>query len=97
MSTQWRIIHLVVTFITLAVAVPWLSSTPVLAQSSGCNTNDPGAPCFADNPDILGGNEARNLLRTDDLALVKLNPCAIVPPQFFPVATEHHQFDACYS
>ena len=55
MSTQWRSIHLVVSFITLAVAVPWLSSAPVLAQSNGCNNNDPG--CLANNPDILGGNK----------------------------------------
>jgi hypothetical protein len=83
MSTQWRSIHLVVTFITLAVAGPWLSSAPVLAQSSGCNTNDPGAPCFAKNPDILGGERAHNLLRTEDLTLVKLNPCPSCGPNFF--------------
>src|SRR5262249_7778017 len=74
MSMQWRIIHFVVRVITLAVAVPWLSSAPVLAQSNGCNTNDIGAPCFTDNPDILGGEQAHNLLRTDDLVLVKLAP-----------------------
>jgi hypothetical protein len=44
-------------------------ATPASAQSipaaAQCNSNDAGAPCFAGNPDILGGRAS--LLQDDDL------------------------------
>ncbi len=74
MITYGRTIRRALAYVTLAVVFARLSSAPGLAQSSDCTTNDPGAPCFANNPDILGGEQARNLLRTDDLALLKKLP-----------------------
>src|SRR5262249_19872922 len=43
----------------------------------------PGAPCFADNLDILGGQKQHNLLRTDDLVLLKIAPQESPPGPVF--------------
>jgi hypothetical protein len=45
-----------------------LATIPVAAQQ--CNSNDVGAPCFKENPDILGGRAS--LLQDDDLVFSTL-------------------------
>lgn len=54
--------------VAMALCLGGLSSSPVWAQNGNqCNSNDPGAPCFAQVTDILGGR--RFLLRDDDLVV----------------------------
>ncbi|HXC94744.1 MAG TPA: hypothetical protein VNU92_03540, partial [Edaphobacter sp.] len=58
--------HVLVCLLAMTVLV---LATPASAQSipaaAQCNSNDAGAPCFAGNPDILGGRAS--LLQDDDL------------------------------
>src|ERR1700678_179133 len=50
----------------------FILTVPLASQSTqGCNSNDPGAPCFAGNPDILGGRGS--LLQDDDLVVNTIN------------------------
>jgi hypothetical protein len=48
--------------ISFIVITAFVAEMPAAAQ---CNSNDAGAPCFAGNPDILGGRAS--LLQNDDL------------------------------
>ena len=48
--------------ISFIVITAFVAAMPAAAQ---CNSNDAGAPCFAGNPDILGGRTS--LLQNDDL------------------------------
>lgn len=52
----------------LTIGVIESGNSLAVAQSSGCNSNDPTAPCFANVSDILGGRTY--LLRDDDLVVV---------------------------
>jgi hypothetical protein len=44
-----------------------LCGRQAIAQTAGCNSNDPTAPCFASTSDILSGR--KSLLRDDDLVV----------------------------
>ena len=58
--------RVLVCFLAMAVLVLAIrASAQSIPAAAQCNSNDAGAPCFAGNPDILGGRAS--LLQDDDL------------------------------
>jgi hypothetical protein len=66
--SETRFSGVLASLLLVAVAVTTgFASPPVRAQTNGCNSNDPGAPCFANVSDLLHGR--RRLLPVDDLVV----------------------------